>query len=84
VLADQISTYLDHLEVERGAAKNTLSSYRRDLRRYEAFLSGHRIDDLDRVSEGDVSAFVVDLRRGSEEFPPLAASSAARTLIAVR
>ena len=84
MLADQISTYLDHLEVERGAAKNTLSSYRRALRRYEAFLSGHRIDDLDRVSEGDVSAFVVDLRRGSEEFPPLAASSAARTLIAVR
>ncbi len=31
-----------------------------------------------------MSAFVVDLRRGSEEFPPLAASSAARTLIAVR
>ena len=84
MLADQISTYLDHLEVERGAAKNTLSSYRRDLRRYEAFLSGYRIDDLDRVAEDDVSAFVVDLRRGGDEFPPLAASSAARTLIAVR
>lgn len=84
MLLEQISTYLDHLEVERGAAKNTLSSYRRDLRRYEAFLAGHRIDDLGAVSEGDVSEFVMDLRRGSEEFPPLAASSAARTLIAVR
>lgn len=84
MLSDQISTYLDHLEVERGAAKNTLSSYRRDLRRYEAFLSGHRIDDLGRVAEADVSEFVLDLRRGSEEFPALAASSAARTLIAVR
>lgn len=84
MLAEQISTYLDHLEVERGAAKNTLSSYRRDLRRYEAFLAGHRIGDLGAVSEGDVSEFVLDLRRGSEEFPPLAASSAARTLIAVR
>lgn len=84
MLEQQIGTYLDHLEVERGAAKNTLSSYRRDLRRYEAFLTGYRIDDLAKVTENDVSEFVLDLRRGGEEFPPLAASSAARTLIAVR
>ncbi|OZC91473.1 site-specific tyrosine recombinase XerD [Rhodococcus sp. 06-418-1B] len=84
MLAKQISAYLDHLEVERGAAKNTLSSYRRDLRRYEAFLSGHHIDDLGAVGEQDVTAFVIELRRGGDEFPPLAASSAARTLIAVR
>lgn len=84
MLGEQISTYLDHLEVERGAAKNTMSSYRRDLRRYEAFLMGHRIDDLGNVSEGDVNEFVMDLRRGSDEFPALAASSAARSLIAVR
>ncbi len=79
-----MSTYLDHLEVERGSAQNTLSSYRRDLRRYEEFLLGHRIDDLDKVAETDVTEFVLYLRRGSDEFPPLAASSAARTLIAVR
>lgn len=84
MLAEQIGTYLDYLEVERGAAKNTLSSYRRDLRRYEAFLTGYRIGDLAKVTENDVSEFVLDLRRGSEDFPPLAASSAARTLIAVR
>ncbi|WP_072802187.1 site-specific tyrosine recombinase XerD [Rhodococcoides yunnanense] len=79
-----MSTYLDHLEVERGSPQNTLSSYRRDLRRYEAFLGGHGIEDLAKVTEADVSEFVIDLRRGSEEFSPLAASSAARTLIAVR
>lgn len=84
MLDEQISTYLDHLEVERGAAKNTLSSYRRDLRRYEAFLTGHRIGGLASVSEADVSEFAMDLRRGNEDFPALAASSAARTLIAVR
>ncbi|SNT47196.1 site-specific tyrosine recombinase XerD [Rhodococcoides kyotonense] len=84
MLGDQMSTYLDHLEVERGAARNTLSSYRRDLRRYEAFLADHAIDDLAEVAESDVADFVVDLRRGSDEFPALAASSAARTLIAVR
>jgi integrase/recombinase XerD len=36
----QIRGYLDHLAVERGLAKNTLSSYRRDLRRYAVFLAG--------------------------------------------
>ena len=33
-LARAVRTYLDHLAVERGLAVNTLSSYRRDLRRY--------------------------------------------------
>ena len=35
-----VRTYLDHLAVERGLAANTLSSYRRDLRRYLEFLDG--------------------------------------------
>jgi len=41
-----LRTYLDHLAVERGLAANTLSSYRRDLRRYRAFLDESGIDDL--------------------------------------
>ena len=36
VLDDQLQGYLDHLTIERGVAANTLSSYRRDLRRYAA------------------------------------------------
>ncbi|MFC4604667.1 site-specific tyrosine recombinase XerD [Rhodococcus kronopolitis] len=86
MLAEQVATYLDHLAVERGVAQNTLSSYRRDLRRYQEFLGVRRIDDLGRVSERDVSDFVVTLRRGDRaaQVRPLAASSAARALIAVR
>ncbi|MDT5109505.1 MAG: integrase/recombinase XerD, partial [Mycobacterium sp.] len=34
----QFQGYLDHLTIERGVAANTLSSYRRDLRRYTAHL----------------------------------------------
>ncbi|MER6941123.1 site-specific integrase, partial [Nocardioides sp. NPDC000441] len=69
-------TYLDHLTVERGLAANTLSSYRRDLRRYAEFLAQQRVDDLAGVSEATVSGFLAHLREGSEEHPALSATSA--------
>ena len=80
----QIRGYLDHLAVERGLAKNTLSSYRRDLRRYAEFLSAAGRSSLADVGEGDVAAFLAALRRGDESHPPLSATSAARTIVAVR
>ncbi|AMT71003.1 site-specific tyrosine recombinase XerD [Mycobacteroides immunogenum] len=86
LLDGEIQSYLDHLDVERGVAANTLSSYRRDLRRYQQHLAERRIDRLADVTEPDVSDFVVTLRRGDPEngVPELSASSAARALIAVR
>ncbi|WP_346764826.1 site-specific tyrosine recombinase XerD [Rhodococcus sp. HNM0569] len=86
MIAQQVDSFLDHLAVERGAARNTLSSYRRDLRRYAGFLADRSIGDLERVAEQDVLDFVLLLRRGDVErgVRPLAASSAARALIAVR
>jgi len=82
----QVQGYLDHLTIERGVAANTLSSYRRDLRRYCEHLAMRGIDDLAKVSEDDVSEFLVALRRGDPEAgaAPLSAVSAARALIAVR
>ncbi len=79
-----VRTYLDHLAIERGLATNTLTSYRRDLRRYQAFLSERDVDDLDGVDEATVTAFLVALREGSADHPPLSSTSAARTLVAVR
>ena len=38
--------YLGHLAVERGLAANTLSSYRRDLLRYQDYLAGRGIESL--------------------------------------
>ncbi len=83
-LGRAVRTYLDHLTVERGLAANTLSSYRRDLGRYDEFLAAQGIDDLDAVTEQTVTAFLVSLREGSQAHPPLSASSAARTVVAVR
>ena len=85
-LEGQLQEYLDHLTIERGVASNTLSSYRRDLRRFQEHLTLRGIGDLADVTEQDVSDFVVALRRGDAETgaAPLSAVSAARALIAVR
>ncbi|HTM83336.1 MAG TPA: site-specific tyrosine recombinase XerD [Mycobacterium sp.] len=85
-LTAQLDGYLDHLAIERGVAANTLSSYRRDLRRYSEHLSARGIDDLRKVTENDVSEFVVALQRGDIDngSAPLSAVSAGRALIAVR
>jgi integrase/recombinase XerD len=86
VLDDQLQGYLDHLTIERGVAANTLSSYRRDLRRYTEHLVQRGIDDLRNVTEPDVTEFLVALRKGDPDTgaAALSAVSAARALIAVR
>lgn len=76
--------YLDHLAVERGLAANTLASYRRDLRRYAEFLSERGREAPEKVEEEDVTAFLRSLREGDEGRVALGASSAARTVVAVR
>ena len=79
-----LRTYLDHLVVERGLADNTLSSYRRDLRRYVGFLLAHDVIELGDVTEATITGFLMALREGDADHPPLSASSAGRTVVAVR
>ena len=79
-----VRTYLDHLSVERGLAANTLTSYRRDLRRYQEYLAEQGVDDLASITEATVTGFLVRLREGDEVHPALSSTSAARTVVAVR
>lgn len=79
-----IRTWLDHLAVERGLAANTLSSYRRDLRRYAEFLAAEGVAEMDAITEQTITAFLVRLREGDADHPPLGSTSAARTIVAVR
>lgn len=80
-----VGRYLDHLRVERGLADNTLAAYRRDLGQYADYLAERGIGDPREVRREDVEAFVAWLRgRRSAAGRPYAASTVARTVVAVR
>ncbi len=73
-----IEDFLDMMAAERGAAKNTLDAYRRDLSDYAEFLAGQGAQAAG-ADTATVQAFLIDLQgRG------IAASSAARKLSSVR
>jgi integrase/recombinase XerD len=73
-----IATFLEMLAVERGAGRNTLDAYRRDLDLYAAHLAAHG-RDLATATAGDIAAFLEAQSRAG-----LAASTAARRLAAIR
>jgi integrase/recombinase XerD len=79
-----VRSYLDHLAVERGVAANTLASYRRDLGRYLQFLAARKLTSIRDVDAAAIAAFLAYLREGDAEHPPLSATSAARSVVAVR
>jgi integrase/recombinase XerD len=58
--------FLAYLELERGMARNTLSSYRSDLLQFGAFLAERETDAVD-VQARDVSDFLTDLASGDGE-----------------
>lgn len=77
-ISREAESFLLWMTVERGRAVNTVSSYRRDLSRYEDFLAKRRTDALS-CSEDDVESFVRHLQANGD-----AVASVARRLAAVR
>ncbi|MGO1166443.1 MAG: site-specific tyrosine recombinase XerD [Janibacter sp.] len=79
-----VRTWLTQLDVERGVSAHTLSAYTRDTRRYLDHLEREGVTEPAGVTEAHVAGFLAALRTGDDEHAPLAASSAARSLVAVR
>lgn len=74
-----IDSYLDHLRVERGLAKNTLEAYARDLGEIAIHVDDEAADDVRRIDPSVVLSFVISgSRRGKS------ARSSARQLSALR
>ena len=70
--------YLDYLTVEKGLAKNSLSSYATDLRRFGKYLEEQNVD-LDQVERLNIVRYFQTLRSAG-----IAARSVARALAAIR
>src|SRR5262249_38425798 len=77
-MTDAVVEYLGALQAERGASRNTLSAYRRDLTDFTHFLSDHQ-RSLRRAGPDDIVGYLERLRaRG------LRPSSVARRISALR
>jgi integrase/recombinase XerD len=73
-----IGAFLEMMSAERGAAKNTIDAYRRDLADYAGFVTGRGQTLLD-VTRETVNAYLDQIRRDG-----LSAASSARRLSAIR
>ena len=78
-LDDAIDDYLDHLKVERGLAKNTISAYASDLRRFCTFSIEAGVGEAAAVDAPLLLRYVSGLVDDG-----LSARSQARLLVAIR
>jgi integrase/recombinase XerD len=76
--AHLIGAFLEMMSAERGAAKNTIEAYRRDLSDYAGYVTG-RQSSLLTVERDTVNAYLDRLKQDG-----LSASSSARRLSAIR
>lgn len=85
-LGQAMAEYQTWLEVERGLAAHSLAAYRRDLRRYDAYLRERGFVSVDPITEPVIAEFVDRMLAerdddGGLRYRP---ASVARALVAVR
>ncbi len=61
MLIQQISLYLEYIEVERGLSSNTVDAYRRDLYSLSNFLTELGLDDVSKVQRFHLNLYIKNL-----------------------
>ena len=74
-----IDEYLNFMAVEKGASRNTIDGYSRDLNRYAAFIDSLKIHDIRQIGTEDLISYLSRLKSDG-----LAANSVNRALAALR
>lgn len=78
-LNDQFLDFFSYLSVEKGLAKNTLLSYRRDLQFFDQFLQKKAVEDCKSVEECHIFEYLCYLKEHGQ-----AESSIARAFFAIK
>ena len=74
-----LNDYLYHLKQEKGASKNTIDAYMRDLYQYALFLDKyHHIDKPERIEKKHIEAYLKSLKKKNS------AKTIARKLTAIK
>lgn len=79
MIDEYLDRFMHFLAVEKGLAKNTLSSYGHDLQKFWHFLSAEGVTKVDEVQELHIFSFLSRLRAEG-----LSSRSVARTLVVIR
>ncbi len=74
-----IDEYLNFLAIEKGASRNTLEGYSRDLNRYAAFIGDLNLGEMQEIGPEELISYLAHLRADG-----LAANSVNRALAAIR
>lgn len=78
-MQELVKSFLSYLSVEKSLAKNTIVSYRRDLKKYIKYLEDSKINSLANSSRKDITDFLFYLKDKG-----LATNSIARNLAAIK
>jgi integrase/recombinase XerD len=62
------TSFLNHLQIERGLAANSIAAYRRDLEKFKMFLNGK---ELSKVTPEVITAFETSLRQDNLSTPTI-------------
>lgn len=82
LIEESLTEFIQHLRIERGLAKNTLISYRRDLTRFSAFLKDEGCAEIEEISEDHIRAYLESRLEDADE--PIKERSLARNLVSIR
>ncbi|MCU0651865.1 MAG: site-specific tyrosine recombinase XerD [Candidatus Omnitrophica bacterium] len=78
-MQEYIDAFLNYISVERGLSKNTVISYREDLKSFSRFITGRKIESLSAASRADIGNFML-----AEKDKGISANSISRRIAAIK